>query len=263
MQLGGGNSLLSDRDTGVTIRRPGADTAEAETEAAAPATTTNALQAYSADSGDTGGKPLLSIVLIDDGSMYAAAAALAGLPFSVTIAIDPALPNAADLMASYRADGFEVAVMAKLLEGAVPSNVEITFESVFASLPETIAVLDIGAGGLQSDRAVTEQAMDILAEKRRGFITASQGLNMAGRAAEQAGVPSVVVFRDLDVDNQDACVVRRFVDQAAFRARQESGVVLVGRVRPDTISALILWGTANQDDQVAVVPVSAVFLAQE
>jgi polysaccharide deacetylase 2 family uncharacterized protein YibQ len=263
VQLGGGNSLLSDRDTGVTIRRPGADTAEAETEAAAPDTTTNALQAYSADSGDTGGKPLLSIVLIDDGSMSAAAAALAGLPFSVTIAIDPALPNAADLMTSYRADGFEVAVMAKLPEGAVPSNVEVTFESVFASLPETIAVLDIGAGGLQSDRAVTEQAMDILAAQGRGFITASQGLNMAGRAAEQAGVPSVVVFRDLDVDNQDACVVRRFVDQAAFRARQESGVVLVGRVRPDTISALILWGTANQDDQVAVVPVSAVFLAQE
>jgi hypothetical protein len=56
VQLGGGNSLLSDRDTGVTIRRPGADTAEAETEAAAPDTTTNALQAYSADSGDTGGQ---------------------------------------------------------------------------------------------------------------------------------------------------------------------------------------------------------------
>jgi polysaccharide deacetylase 2 family uncharacterized protein YibQ len=53
--------------------------------------------------------------------------------------------------------------------------------------------------------------------------------------------------------------VRRFVDQAAFRARQVSGVVLVGRVRPDTISALIWWGMANQDDQVAVVPVSAVF----
>ena len=154
-----------------------------------------------------GGKPLLSILLIDDGSMSAAAAALAGLPFSVTIAIDPALPNAADLMTSYRADGFEVAVMAKLPEGAVPSNVEITFESVFASLPETIAVLDIGAGGLQSDRAVTEQAMDILAAQGHGFITASQGLNMAGRAAEQAGVPSVVVFRDLEVDNQDACVV--------------------------------------------------------
>ncbi|MCF2872816.1 divergent polysaccharide deacetylase family protein [Octadecabacter sp. G9-8] len=258
LQLGGANTLLTERDTGVTIRRPGTD--EASDDVAQPAA--NALQNYAADADDFGSKPLMSVVLIDDGSMSAAAAALAGLPFPVSIALDPALPNAADLMASYRADGFEVVVMAKVPEGALPSDVEVTFESVFSNLPETIAVLDIGAGGLQADRAVTEQAMDILAYQGRGFITASQGLNMAGRAAQQAGVPSAVVFRDLDIDNQDARVVRRFVDQAAFRARQESGVVLIGRVRPDTISALILWGTANQEDQIAVVPVSAVLLAE-
>jgi len=134
---------------------------------------------------------------------------------------------------------------------------------VFATLPETIALLDIGAAGLQADRIVTEQAMEVLAAQGRGFVTVSQGLNMASRAAEQAGVRSVVVYRQLDDEGQDARIVRRFIDQAAFRARQESGVVLVGRVRPDTISALILWGTANQDDLVAVVPLSAVLLAQD
>ena len=258
VQLGGSNSLLSDRDTGVTIRRPGAqDTAE---DTVVPAT--NVLTDFVAEVGDVGSKPLMSIILIDDGTMSAASAALAGLPFAISIALDPALPNAAELMQTYRADGFEVLAMAKLPDGALPTDVEVTFESVFSNLPETIGVLDIGSGGLQSDRAVTEQAMDILSTQGRGFVTVSQGLNMAGRAAEQAGVPAAVVFRDLDVDNQDARVVRRFVDQAAFRARQESGVVLVGRVRPDTISALILWGTANQEDQIAVVPVSAVLLAQ-
>jgi len=149
-------------------------------------------------------------------------------------------------------------VLAKVPEGAVPTDVEVAFESAFSTLPETIAVLDVGDGGLQNDRDVTEQAMEILASQGRGFINASQGLNMAGRAADKAGVPAAVIYRDLDGDDQDARVVRRFVDQAAFRARQDSGVVLVGRVRPDTISALILWGTANQDEQVAVVPVSAV-----
>ncbi|KAG1667656.1 hypothetical protein GQR58_018282 [Nymphon striatum] len=256
VQLGGANTLLNDRDTGVTIRRSGGDDDTATAEEAVPAL--NALEVFAAETADVGSKPLMSIVLIDDGSMSAAAAALAGLPFAVTIALDPALPDANDLMMSYRNDGFEVVVLAKLPEGAVPSDVEVTFESVFSNLPETIAVLDIGEGGLQTDRAVTEQAMDILASQGRGFITASKGLNMAGRAADQAGVPAAAVFRDLDADNQDARVVRRFVDQAAFRARQESGVVLVGRVRPDTISALILWGTANSDELVAVVPVSAV-----
>ena len=265
LQLQGGeNSLLGDRETGVMVRRPaGDDTIEDTADAdAAPVGAANALVDYAADAGDIGSKQLMSIVLIDDGTMSAASAALAGLPFPVTIALDPALENAAELMDRYRANGFEVAVLAKLPEGALPSDVEVTFESVFSTLPESIAVLDTGNSGLQTDRDVTAQAMEILASQGRGFITVSQGLNMAGRAAEQAGVPAVVVSRDLDGDDQDARVVRRFVDQAAFRARQESGVVLVGRVRPDTISALILWGTANQDDQVAVVPVSAVMNGQ-
>jgi len=205
---------------------------------------------------------LMSVVLIDDGSMSAAAAALAGLPFAVTIAIDSALENAAELMASYRANGFEVVVLASVPEGAVPTDVEVTFEAVFSALPENIGLLDLGDSGLQTDRDVTEQAMEILASQGRGFVTASQGLNMASRAAEQAGVPAAVVYRDLDADDQDARVVRRFVDQAAFRARQESGVVLVGRVRPNTISALILWGTANNDDQVVIVPLSQVLTAE-
>jgi polysaccharide deacetylase 2 family uncharacterized protein YibQ len=109
---------------------------------------------------------------------------------------------------------------------------------------------------------VTDQVMNVLASQGRGFVTVSQGLNMAVRAAEQAGVPAAVVYTDLDDDDQDARVVRRFVDQAAFRTRQESGVVLVGRMRPDTISALILWGSTSQDDQIAIVPLSAVLRAQ-
>jgi polysaccharide deacetylase 2 family uncharacterized protein YibQ len=258
---GGDNTLLGDRATGVTIRRPVGDDTAAPEEMETTAQM-NALVDFAAASGDAQSKPLLSIVLIDDGSMSAAAAALAGLSFPVTIALDPGQDNAADLMQQYREDGFEVAVIAKLPEGAVPSDVEVTFESVFKTLPETIAVLDIGEAGLQLDRGVTDQAMNILASQGRGFVTVSQGLNMAGRAAEQAGVPAVVVYRDLDKDDQDARVVRRFVDQAAFRARQESGVVLVGRVRADTISALILWGSANQDDQIAIVPLSAVLNAQ-
>ncbi|SMX31523.1 divergent polysaccharide deacetylase family protein [Octadecabacter ascidiaceicola] len=263
LQLQGGeNSLLGDRGTGVTIRRPGAAEEKEEGEAPETAQSLNALIDYSANAGDVVGKPLMSIVLIDDGSMSAAAAALSGLSFPVTIALDPSVANATELMESYRASGFEVAVLAKLPEGALPSDVEVTFQSVFNMLPETVAVLDIGEGGLQSDRDVTQQAMDILAAQGRGFVSVSQGLNMAGRAAEAANVPAAVVYRELDAEDQDARVIRRFVDQAAFRARQESGVVLVGRVRPDTISALILWGTANSDDQVALVPVSAILTAE-
>ncbi|MDB2368984.1 divergent polysaccharide deacetylase family protein [Octadecabacter sp.] len=263
VQLGGANTLLNDNAAGVTIRRPNADATDAGEGAVQVAVPqTNALINFSADVGDTGAAPLMSIILIDNGTMSGAAAALAALPFAVTIALDPSTPNATELMNGYRADGFEVVVLAKLPEGATPTDVEITFESVFANFPEAIALLDLGAGGLQTNRAVTEQAIGFLADQGRGFVTVSQGLNTAMRAAEQAGVPDAEVYRDLDSDGQDARVIGRFVDQAAFRARQQGGVVLVGRVRPDTISALILWGTVNRDDQVALVPVSQILLAQ-
>lgn len=258
LRFGNTNTLLTDRADGVTVRRA----IEAEGDDAQAAPQASALADFAADAGDTGDAPLMSIVLIDDGTMSAAAAALAGLPFPVTIALDATQPGAGELMDSYRALGFEVAVMAALPEGALPRDVEVTFGSVFGDFSEAIALLDLGTGGLQADRDVTEQAMDFLAEQGRGFISVSEGLNTAARAAEAAGVPDAEIYRDLDSDEQDARVVRRFVDQAAFRARQESGVVLVGRARPDTISALILWGTVNQDDQVAVVPVSRILLGE-
>ncbi|PVA08323.1 divergent polysaccharide deacetylase family protein [Thalassorhabdomicrobium marinisediminis] len=257
------NGLLADRDTGVTVRRPGledtADAPEATAAGVKGAEGLDALSLYAADAGDADG-PLMSITLLDDGRMSAAAAALSGLPFPVTIALDPAMPNARDRMRAYRDEGYEIAALAKIPEGAQPADVEVTLESVFATLPEAVALLDLGQGGLQADRAVTAQVMQILSAQGRGYATVAQGLNMATRAAAQAEVPAVEIYRDLDPNNQDARVVRRFVDQAAFRARQESGVVLVGRVRPDTISALILWGTANQRGEVDLVPLSAILM---
>ncbi|MGY9033893.1 MAG: divergent polysaccharide deacetylase family protein, partial [Rhodobacterales bacterium] len=146
---------------------------------------------------------------------------------------------------------------------ATPTDVEIALEATFATLPETVLLLDAGDGGLQNDRAVTEQAMERLAKDGRGIVVVSKGLNMALRAAEQVDVPAGVIFRDLDAEDQDARVIRRFLDQAAFRARQESGVLLLARVRPNTISALVLWGTVNRAGQVAVAPVSAVLSGQD
>ncbi len=53
-------------------------------------------------------------------------------------------------------------------------------------------------------------------------------------------------------------MIRRFLDQAAFKAGQEGAVIMLGRLRPDTISALLLWGLQDRANSVALVPVSAV-----
>lgn len=260
--LQGGGSTLPGSTDGIRIVRPSSqveDPAPEDVVEEAIPDDAPALVRFAADYDNSEAKPLMSIILIDDGGLGGGAiAAVSAVPFPVTIALDVAAPDAAEKIASYRAQGIEVMAIASLPEGALPSDVEVTLEAAFGTLAESIGLLDAGAGGLQSDRSVTEQAMARLAQDGRGFITKSQGLNMALRSAEAAGVPASVIYRDLDSEDQDARVIRRFLDQAAFRARQQSGVVMVGRVRADTISALTLWGTANRAGQVSLAPVSAV-----
>jgi hypothetical protein len=250
-----GEARLPGAGSGVLVNRPEAgDAAEAAGGGAA------ALAQYAAVWEPQGDLPLIGIVLVDDGSLAGAAAAVAALPMPVTVAVDPGSAGAAAAMAEYRAAGVEVLALARLPVGAAPTDVAVAFEAVFSLLPEAIGVIDTGSGGLQENSAVTEQAMARLAADGRGAVVPGGGLNMAARAAAAAGVPLVTVYRDIDAGGEDAAAVRRGLDQAAFRARQESGVVLVGRVRAETLSALALWGTATAAAQVDVAPVSAILL---
>lgn len=258
---------LPEPDATIRINRPGAEPEVAPVQAATDADPLDlgedvpALVRFAAASENPEAKPLLGIILIDAGDLNDGPAVIGALPFAVTVAIDPSMVGAADLAAAYRAAGIEVLALARLPQGAVPTDVEVTLESVFTTLPEVIGLLDAGEGGLQANSAVTDQVMTRLAADGRGVVTVSRGLNMAARAAETAGVPAGTIFRDLDSDGQDAATIRRFLDQAAFNARQNGAVILLARLRPETISAFMLWGAEQRAEQVAVNPVSAVLLA--
>lgn len=237
------------------------DEVAAVEETAAEVSGSGALAEFASSVELSGGKPLMSVILIDDGSLAGSDAALAELGFQVTIALDPAAEGAAEAMAGYRAAGIEVIALAEVPAGAQVVDAEVNLEAGFAALSEAIGLLDLGQAGLQRNPELAAVAMARLAQDGRGFVTLSSGLNGGLRAADEADVPAVAVYRDLDAEDQDARVIRRFLDQSAFRARQQGSVVLVGRVRADTISALTLWSTANQDGQVELAPVSAVLLA--
>jgi len=217
---------------------------------------------YAAPYTNPQGIPELSVILVDDGSFDGAVASVADIAFPVTVFLNPGNPNSTERMDAYRAAGIEVGILANLPVGARPEDVAVFYEAAFATLPESVAVLDASAGdgGARSDTVA--ETVAALAEDGRGLITVSQGLNSSLRIAESEGVPTSVIFRDLDGEGQDTRVIRRFMDQAAFRARQNSGVVLLGQIRGDTISALIQWGAANRASQVAMAPISAVLNAQ-
>ncbi len=219
------------------------------------------IEQFAAPFNNPDGKPLMGIVLID-GESSIGGEALETFPYPLTFAIDPFDPNAEEKMNRYRAAGFEVLALLDLPLDAAPEDAEATLEVAMSTMSEAIGVIEGIGSGVQGSRPLSDQVTAILRDKGYGFITQNSGLNTVQKLAEREGVPSAFVFRDFDGANQTPTVMRRFLDQAAFRAGQEGGVIMLGRVRPDTVSALLLWGLQDRANRVALAPASAVLTTQ-
>ncbi|OED47637.1 hypothetical protein AB838_13410 [Rhodobacteraceae bacterium (ex Bugula neritina AB1)] len=201
-------------------------------------------------------RPLMSIVLIDDGDA-AITEELAEFPYPLTFAIDPDAPDAFEKMAARRSAGFEVLMLADLARQATPQDAETALEVWRGKLPEAVAILEGVETGVQGNRPLADQVAAAAASAGYGLVTQNSGLNTVQKLALRNGVPAGVVFRDFDGAGQNARAIRRFLDQAAFRAGQEGVVIMLGRLRPETITALLLWGLQDRAESVALAPVSA------
>ena len=253
---------LTDRDEGSRLPtvtdRPGGSTGEDEAEAPLRPIERNAVGFEAPE-----GVPLMSVILIDDGDSPIGLEALSAFPYPLSFAIDASRPDAAEAVARYRAAGFEVVARVDLPDGATPADAETVMETYLRAMSGIVAVMEKTPGSLQTDRPVAEQIGAILAESGHGLVLFPKGLDTARKLVSKAGVPAATVFRDFDADREDAATIRRVLDRAAFRARQQQeGVVMVGRLRPDTISALLLWGLQDQTGNIAPAPVSALLLAE-
>ncbi len=248
------NSLVGTRVVPLTER----DDAPAQTEeAVGDEVTGKPIEDFAASFENPEAKPLMSIILIDDEGSFGAEA-LQDFPYPVSFAISPSDPDAAEKMARHRAAGFEVLAMADLHESSSAQDAEVSMAVWLDTLHETVGILEGVDSGIQGNRKLADQVASIAAATGRGLITQDNGLNTVQKLAARNGIPSGVVFRDIDGARQDPKIMRRFLDQAAFRAGQEGTVVMLGRVRPETISALLLWGLEDRGNRVAMAPISAV-----
>ena len=241
-----------------TDRLPSVTDAAAADEAPLPP-----LQRFAAPFDNPGNKPLMAIVLIDDGGGPINFRALADFPYPISYAVDANWSGAGQAVQNYRAAGLEVLVLANLPEGASATDTEVAMQAYLSAVPEAVAVMEGTETGLQSSRAATEQLIPILQDSGHGLVLFSEGLDTAQKLISREGVPVASVFRDFDGKDQNATVIRRFLDQAAFKAGQEAGgVIMVGRLRAETVSALLLWGLQDRAASVALAPVSAVLQAR-
>lgn len=201
-------------------------------------------------------RPLMSIVLIDDAAAIGAEA-LAEFPYPLTFAIDPDDPKATEKMQARRDAGFEVLILADLPREAAPQDAETSLAVWIERLPQAVGFLEGVETGFQGNRPLADQMVAAMKASGYGMVTQNSGLNTVQKLALRDGMPSGVVFRDFDGAGQNPRAIRRFLDQAAFRARQEGSVIMLGRLRPETISALLLWGLQDRASQVGLAPVSA------
>ncbi|MGR3490703.1 MAG: divergent polysaccharide deacetylase family protein [Shimia sp.] len=242
---------------------PTTEVAVATEPARAPLPDINALQIFAADPSTyvaADPRPKMSIILIDEGGDAAALPALQNVGIPLTFAVPSGRIEARGAMRTFRAEGHEVVLLLNLPDGQGAATAGAVVADYLEIVPETVAILDGSATGFRGDQRIAEQVAQILDDTGRGLIAFDQGLNTAGRIAAEAGVPVRNVYRDLDANGQSAAVIRRFLDQAAFRADQEGGVVLLGRLRPETISALLIWAQQDRAQRVNIVPLSAMML---
>jgi polysaccharide deacetylase 2 family uncharacterized protein YibQ len=216
-----------------------------------------ALQAFATDFEAPEGLPLMSIILVHQGDLTLQEDVLQVLPPYVGFAVDASLPNAAEIARAYRASGREVVMIPALPAGAAPQDIEQALAANFDLVPEAVAVMDVSGSSFQSDRAAVEQVVDVVSASGHGLITFPRGLNTAHQAAQRAGVPTGLIFRNIDGGSETQEQIRRTLDRAAFRARQDEAVILVGTTGATTLSALTEWLLGNRATTVAIAPVSA------
>jgi polysaccharide deacetylase 2 family uncharacterized protein YibQ len=220
-----------------------------------------ALQAYRVPFEVPADRPILSIVLLV--APGTDAATLAALPVPVSFAIDALAPDAADTARTLRDAGRELLLVPALPEGATPSDVEVALQANLAVVPEAVAFIDGPDASFQSDRTAVAQVVAAAGASGHGLVTFPRGLNTAQQIARRDGVPAALVFRDFDAEGQSPDEIRRILDQAAFRARQEGAVILVGRATPATLGALTEWALGSRAASIALAPASTALLAQD
>ncbi|WP_175500674.1 divergent polysaccharide deacetylase family protein [Litoreibacter janthinus] len=232
--------------------------------AAQPPADLGALRNFRAPVAGIEGKSLFGVILIDSGEDGIPREDLMKLSVPVTIAIDPTQPDAAQIMESYRAAGIEVVAIANELPTAsAPGDVAVAVEAYFNILNQAVGLMDPLDGRIQSNRTLLQPVLGAIRNSGHGLITYDRGLNTAQQAARREDIPAATVFRVLDADREESPKIKRYLDRAAFNANRDGAVVVVGRSYSETVKAIVEWVLEKKEAGVAMVPVSAVMLADE
>jgi hypothetical protein len=205
--------------------------------------------------------PIMAVVLIEDPMRPLDPATLAQIDFPVSLALDPAHPDAPARAAALRAAGFEVVITGAAAMGDGPARDDLAagLMQAFDLVPEAVALIDASPiGRIDVDLRWRAALRAVLGDGRHGLIRFAPGPDAPVGAGRPLVGGEAVVFRLLDDADQRAPLIGRYLDRAAYAAGQQGAVIVVGRTRPETMTALFAWAREHADAPVRLAPVSAV-----
>jgi len=228
-----------------------------------PAAYGKAIDLYARGNIRDEGKPKMSIVLLTDQLDAIDPNFLQDLPIPVTFAVDPMNPSADTLLRSLRELQQEAVILADLPPEAIVQDVDVALSALFDFLPQTVGIIERQVGALQQSRDVTLHLPTVLNRTGHGLVIYEKGLNTLAKEAGKAGTPVATIYRDLDGADQNELIIRRFLDGAAFRAANSSSesIVVLARLRPETMNAILVWALQDRAQKTAIVPVSQLMKA--
>ncbi len=223
----------------------------------------SALERNSLYSGTSNG-PKMALILNDPGLPMVMRRALAAIDFPFTVALNPLDSSAPEAAEIYNEAGKEVLILATSIpNGATATDLDVSFNAFFASLPMAVGVIDLPETGFGRNARLLGDVLPLLRQDGHALVTFSGGLAQAARAAEAAGVRHAEVFRVLDSGDDSAFTIRRFLDRAVFQASQIGEVIVFGDASNDvTMEAIEMWRSNSRLDQINLVPVSGILLDQ-
>jgi len=224
----------------------------------------NAITEFAAPFDGAEGKPLMAIVLIDEGESPFLRPGMAALNEPVTFGVRADLPDSDLVSGRYRESGFEVTAVTpldgtlSLSSAAAPEAVAQTLAEVFRNVPAAATLMDSIGGPLPSDADLARQVAQGLSITGHGLLShRGTGVTDVPTIAEAEGVPSQVIFRVID-DQPGAANISQALDAAVGDAERDGGVIIVGHVRQETVATLSQWMFGANPQSVTIAPVSAV-----
>lgn len=174
-----------------------------------------ALERFSRPFAAPAGRPFVSIVLTAGDP-----ADLAALDMPISIAVEAARDNAAQIAADYRAAGQEVLAILALPQGATPADAANMLEGLHQLMPEAIAVMDTPAASFQADWQIAAQVMASAHQAGQGVLTWPRGLDSAQQIAAREGVAAAQIFRAIDANIGQEAMSARLIRPRSGPARQ-------------------------------------------